>query len=277
MTDRLEAVDLSVYQGSVSQDIWQRIKARGVELAIVGAAHPRVNLHAEGNLLRASSAGLRIATYLALAPGVAGRSTVATAKQACGRMWEELAFCAVDCEVNGLTAAQINEAVEHVRLAGQRPIIYTAHWWWAGHFGNVQTFRDLPLWNAYYDGDPDFDFARQPYGGWTLESVVGEQYTGSIAFEGTTVDRNSFRRDFIETGELTMSQYEELKKLIEDNKAADEQRNRDLLAFISAGLINLQGQITNLPDHAPGDAATEDKQNADIAALKVLAEKIKNL
>lgn len=59
----------------------------------------------------------------------------------------------------------------------------------------------MPLWNAYYDADADIDFASASYGAWSVADVVGEQYMGTTNYAGSEMDRNTFRRSFIEKKE----------------------------------------------------------------------------
>jgi hypothetical protein len=53
------------------------------------------------------------------------------------------------------------------------------------------------LWNALYHEDPEIEYSRRPYGGWSLHDVVGEQYMDTVEFHGLVMDRNTFRRDFV--------------------------------------------------------------------------------
>jgi GH25 family lysozyme M1 (1,4-beta-N-acetylmuramidase) len=206
-----EGIDISVYQGSVSEAKWRELYQLGQRLAVVGSWHGlSANPYAEGNLIRADAAGLKVATYVALNAG-GGRRAVEQGRKACGRMWDKLCFVAIDCEIDGITTITIMAAIEEVRRLNKRPCIYTARWWWRDHFGDRQGFQAIPLWNAYYDGDPDIDFASASYGGWTLDKVIGEQYAGSVPLAGITVDRNSFDMDWIEE-EDDMSAIEDLRQ-----------------------------------------------------------------
>lgn len=198
MSDFIQGVDVSVYQGAILEGSWQALYDAHQRVAVVGAAHPRPNTYCLGNLERANRVGFIIASYAVVYPGVPSAATIETAKRMCGSFWSELSFVAIDCETDGITESQIFGMEEALRRENQRPILYTAHWFWHGRFGNSQAFRHLPLWNAYYDQEPDIDFAKAPYGGWTLEDVVGEQYAGTTQLAGVTVDRNSFRADFVQ-------------------------------------------------------------------------------
>ena len=79
---------------------------------------------------------------------------------------------------------------------------------------NSTQFVGLPLWNAYYDGDPDED--GLPYGGWEHSAI--EQYQGTTDLCGQSVDLN-FAKNLRppETGDL-----EELVLLIASGVAGRE-------------------------------------------------------
>ena len=198
MGEWVPGVDISVYQGRVEPPTWRSLRALGERVAVVGSWHGlSANPHAGHNLGAARAAGLRIATYVALNGSVAGREAVERGLRACGSTRRDLAFVALDCEIDGITPGTVADAERAVREAGLRPAVYTARWWWRDRFGDPHDFAHLPLWNAAYDGDPDIDFARVPYGGWAAADVIGEQYTGTTSLAGLDVDRNSFRRSFV--------------------------------------------------------------------------------
>lgn len=106
----------------------------------------------------------------------------------------------LDCETDGLEngftdahvpsqgerVAAIRRAVAMVREAGLSPGIYSGSWWWPHGTGDSTEFSDLPLWNSYYDQDPDID--GLPYGGWTTAAV--EQYSSTIFLCGRARDHN---------------------------------------------------------------------------------------
>jgi len=201
MNEWIGGVDVSVYQGDISQAQWDLLYLKGQRVAVVGAAHPRRNPYCRTNLERAKRSGFILATYAVVWPGMTGEFVIDTAKDVCGSFWGELAFVGVDCEVDGIASA-VRPAVERVKALKQRPVIYTGRWWWVDHNGNSSALKDVPLWSASYDNDPDIDFQKAPYGGWTLEKLMGEQYAGTVVLEGQTVDRNSFRKQFVEVADM---------------------------------------------------------------------------
>lgn len=202
MSKWIQGIDLSVYQGDIPQATWDALADAGQEVAVVGSWHGlSANPYAERNLERADRTGMAIATYVALNSGN-GAAAVHSGLDACGAMEPKLRFVALDCEIDGITDDIIESALALVENQGHRPVIYTARWWWQGHYGDRTTFSYLPLWNAYYDADPDIDFPHASYGDWGLGQLMGEQFTGSTELVGVTVDRNTFRQEFIEGDDM---------------------------------------------------------------------------
>ena len=196
MVATLQAADWSTYQPAHTQADMRKLKAAGIELIIPGAWHGgSANPKCRDDLKLARAEGLYTGTYAIVTTD--GKFAIDRAYDVCGAEWKHLSFCAVDMELDGGSVPQVRAAIDRVIELGQRPIIYTAHWFWHGRFGNPDDFKDIPLWNAYYDKDPDIDFGSLPYGGWT--DVVGEQYIGTHIFEGLEMDRNTFIRVFIES------------------------------------------------------------------------------
>jgi len=196
MSDWVQGIDVSRYQGAILQPQWEALYAAGQRVAVVGSAHPSPNPHAEGNLARAEAAGFILATYAVVWPGLPSGTTIQVAKQMCGRFWDNLSFVGIDCETDGITEAQIYGMEQAILAEGLRPIMYTGQWWWQGHFGDSQAFKHLPLWTANYRTPPNSD-AVPLYGGWGREQLIGHQWAGTVSLAGVTVDRNNFLRDFI--------------------------------------------------------------------------------
>ena len=205
MTRWAEAADWSRFQPAHSEADLRRLQAAGVELVIPGSWHGDAlgrNPNCRGDLERARRVGLRTATYTVLdsPAGTTARGAVRRARDICGNEWQQLSFVSLDIEVAGVTIPEIRAAIDEVRRLDQRPIIYTAYWFWHDVFGNPRdaAICEVPLWNAYYDSDDDIDFGRLPYGCWRVEDVVGEQYEGTTRLAGLEVDRNTFDMDWVE-------------------------------------------------------------------------------
>lgn len=186
------ALDMSVWGGVFTLQEAQEAVHLGYKLTIVGGWHGGTkNQYARESLANARTAGMMIATYTIL-NSIPGAFAVDRCREACGDMWDHLKFVALDCEVDGITKATIRDAEVHALALGHQPIIYTGRWWWVGHFGNPQDFKHLPLWHSYYDLDPDIDFGRMQYGGWTMADLIGEQFQGTTIVAGQSVDKNVF-------------------------------------------------------------------------------------
>ena len=200
MTHWVEGVDISVYQGAIWQSSWDALYAQGQRLAVIGSAHPRPNTFALENLRRAKQAGFILATYAVVYPSVPSAQTVDVAKRMCGEFWPQLSFVGIDCETEGITEAQIFGMETAIRAAELRPLMYTGGWFWKPKMADSQAFNHLPLWTANYRSPPESDSVPL-YGGWTKNSLVGHQWAGSVQLAGVTVDRNNFRRDFVQGGQ----------------------------------------------------------------------------
>ena len=194
---------------------WRDRRAEGYEVMFQDAwTGTRAPAGTHTNLARARAAGFdtNIYTVVNLHPGA---FSVDKARAACGDEWEHVTKVAIDVEVKGISYAiykdRIAKAEARIRALNKDPGVYTAHWFWVGHLGNPSDFKHLWIWPAFYDLDPDIDFASRPYGGWTLADVMGAQYTGTTDLDGKNVDLDTFVDSFFETGGLTVSEYTELK------------------------------------------------------------------
>ena len=120
-------------------------------------------------------------------------------------IWEALVKVPVDVELEGIPAATIRQAVDLLATpdyGAKRRSIYSAYHAWVGMMGNPTDFTDCLLVNAFWDEDPDIDFARLPYGGWTLEQLLGEQYNGGTDICGVNVDLDMFNRSLLLEGTM---------------------------------------------------------------------------
>lgn len=138
-----------------------------------------------------------------------------------GPYWDLMQMVANDVEIHDPVPneTQIRGTQNLLESAGKRAPIYTAKWFWEGHLGNPKWswLAGSKLWNAFYDGDPDVDFARFPYGPWTQASVVGEQYVGTTNIGGAQFDLNFFDLDYLqaqpEEDDLNTTQAQQLQEI----------------------------------------------------------------
>ena len=187
----LNCVDMSKWGGPLSDTEAQCLTNAGVRLIITGTGHPSgagvwARQQAE-SWLRNGGETLDAYIYLYMAgqPTTQVNAALGTLQGLPVRMWW---LDAEDTESPHLTAQQRADFLEScLQALGSRTAgIYTGRWWWRPNMGNSTAFAHLPLWNSYYDGDPDTD--GLPYGGW-VESAI-EQYQGTTDFCGQSVDLN---------------------------------------------------------------------------------------
>jgi hypothetical protein len=127
------------------------------------------------------------------------------------RMWW---LDAEDTESPALSAADregfLSTAEATVTSLGGKAGIYTGRWWWVPNMADSTLFADLPLWNSYYDKNPDE--SGLPYGGWEHSAV--EQYDDTQYVGGQSVDVNYDRTIDEEEPDMTPQEREDLKNLV---------------------------------------------------------------
>lgn len=196
MPNWVDGLDLSFSRAP--RDWWRRRYADGFRVMVqclwTGTLSPEP---ARENLRDARLEGFVTAGY-AVVNRLLAATTLERALAAAGDEWPRLAAVFIDVEVDGVREATIRDSLEAVSAAGKRAAIYSARWFWAGHLGDPQWpwLLGYRIWNAYYDGEPDLDFERAPWGPWSAANVAGEQYTGTTNIEGVDVDLDRFDLEF---------------------------------------------------------------------------------
>ncbi len=193
-------IDVSNYSGPISIEQATALYALGVRKAIVQFVNPSILVHRQ-QIPNLKAAGISVEGYsycwFSAGPSFIDARTqwACTEAQSFGvtHMW-------IDCEqsmgdnppfdhVHQPVSPSIRAAVDRVKAMGLTAGIYTAAWWWIPGASNSQEWKDLPLWNANYDLDPDLDVVN--YGGWTVPRM--EQYQGDTTLAGVPyIDLNSF-------------------------------------------------------------------------------------
>jgi len=209
----MKGLDISFAQPTPAW--WASRRAEGFQVVVqnawTGVAAPAGT---RTNLYNARNAGFITAAYLCTNL-LAGATSVQRAQAACGDEWAHLNFIAVDVEISGIAIPTLttNTRAAINALAGKKVCLYTAWWFWVGHMGNSEAFKDVPLWNADYDADAAMDFPRR-YGGWT--EVIGKQYAGTTVVDGQAVDLNTFSDSFI-GGDMALTEADKtiVKQIIE--------------------------------------------------------------
>ncbi len=114
-----------------------------------------------------------------------------------GSEWAMTRKLFMDVEIAGTTLERAAELADALMIEGKEcEICYSARWFDEanGHiFSDPRWSQRFPnLWNAFYDADPDLDFASAPYGLWTIQDIIGEQYEGTVWLDGIQVDMSEF-------------------------------------------------------------------------------------
>jgi hypothetical protein len=222
MTDWVLGVDASFHVLTRQQA--EELALAGVAIWVqclwTGAQSPR---YAQSNLDIAAATGLITAGYGSLSENAQdglyhAEHTIAAVRAS---TWDSLRFVATDVELDGIANLAIRQMVDRLYEAGKRRVIYTSFGCWVYKEGNPQDFTDCLLWNAYWDGAGDVDFPALPFGGWKLEQVLGEQWSGGYTFPcGAYTDRNTFRVDLLK--EDNMPTLEELEAAIKKERTDRE-------------------------------------------------------
>lgn len=198
------AIDCSNYSGAIDSNQARALAEAGVKRAIVQLVNPRVLTHRQQfPALIAAGIDCEAYVYLWFDSDIGQRIRWALSELAqrpgVRRVW-------LDCEdvTGGQTVesvlAGIREAVSIVEGAGYAAGIYTARWWWVAATDDSHEFVRLPLWNAFYDGEPDLDPAG--YGGWDIPRM--EQYQGDTTLAGVPfVDLDSYEEVDVITHKLS--------------------------------------------------------------------------
>jgi GH25 family lysozyme M1 (1,4-beta-N-acetylmuramidase) len=178
-------LDISNYTGPISKEQIACIKEHGIRHVVV-----RLSLEGGAKIALARqqidtlvAAGLDVSGYVwcylsSWNPEQTIKDTIALLE---GRPMKWLWLDAEDADeaVAGAGSNQrwLLRAIAEIRAQGKQPGIYTAGWFWRPYMGNSDTFKDIPLWVATFDKEPDLGGWR-PFGGWS-PPAFGEQYEGS--------------------------------------------------------------------------------------------------
>ena len=193
----MTVVDYSKWQREVSRNSHRQMRQAGVRAFIPGLWHGTdANSYALNSLANGRAEGLLPGGYIVVVARD-GREVVRLGKAAAGSHWKDMFGVAIDIEIAGITEANLANALDEVRVQGQRPFLYTGNWfwsWWRVALGHWPEVGAPDSWIAYYNGIADLgSFPSKPgYG-----RIIGHQYTGSTSAFGTTVDFNVFDESWL--------------------------------------------------------------------------------
>lgn len=128
-----------------------------------------------------------VAGYTAVSAQVSAVTALRESEQSAGDSWHDLAFVAMDNELQGVAASDITKMLVYFP---KNAIIYTSQGAW-DNIGSQQ-FAGVPLWNASWDVDPTLDVN---YGGWN--TAVGHQYKNDVVIDGVKCDISVWDLDWL--------------------------------------------------------------------------------
>lgn len=150
--------------------------------------------HRVTNLRNYQQAGMILMGYASLPTNAtAGAHHVEMARAGVpDDLWTAMCRVVTDVELPGITCTAIRQMLEGFAGLG-KPLrtIYTSLSKWQA-IGNPLEFGDTDLINASWDSDEDMDFEHHPYGPWTVDKVIAEQYTGGSDVLGVYADKDAF-------------------------------------------------------------------------------------
>lgn len=183
------ALDVSQYAGEISKAKFEDAKRADVSRVVVALNDLPL---AKRQIANAQAAGLEVQVYIylyfAYDVGVRVRGALEAIKDM------GVKFVWIDCEdeQHSLDESQLRskvlQAVSAAQSMGYQVGIYTGAWWWNKHMKSITSFKHLPLWDAYWDKDPDIDPPR--YGGWAETTM--SQHTADTYYAGIWCDINSY-------------------------------------------------------------------------------------
>lgn len=209
------AVDMSNHGGALTADEVRAMANAGIDTVIVGTGPGWYGLQSRQQAESAQAGGMRVEAYTYMEFTSDPEGWVDAALASVGdtpvrRWWldvEDTRATITPQERIALTRRALARFQHHGIFAG----IYTGGWYWRPYMANTDAFakEGRPLWNSYYDGDPDID--GLPYGGWTEADVAIEQFTGTTTIGGQSVDSN-YIYDYGE-GSLSAKDIERIDRL----------------------------------------------------------------
>lgn len=244
--------------------------------------------NAYGTLLNARLEGFITSAYYVVHDHLAPEYHFSQAVSAAGVEYHNLAFLSVDVEKPDeaweVSMATIDRSCELVEMYGQRAPVYSSGYMWEQLGLGLMTYR-RKAWNAYYDGNPDIDFEKYPWGGTVLGDLIGEQYTGSTPLFGIEVDFNVFDLTYLEEkAPMTEQEKKDIDAKFEGMRVlffeAFQQINdtRDRVNGTVAGLKEVRDGLASLADlvhnSVGGGPQQTGETKAALANLQQITDKL---
>lgn len=194
-------LDLSYFQGEVSQDSWKCLHDKGYQFAIIQAYRSNgvTNPYVATDIARAKAAGFKnvdIYVFPSFAKGIASAGTqLKTAVEAARSKGQNFGMVWIDIEESKLwgncssNQAFLRGMLHAGEAMGLHLGIYSSAYQWTGIMCSSTEFSHYPIWYSHYDNKPNFSDWK-PFGGWTKPSI--KQYTGTTNMCNTQIDQNFY-------------------------------------------------------------------------------------
>ena len=194
-------LDLSVYQGEVSQASWTCLHQKGYRFAIIQAwlSSGKANPYVSTDIARAKAAGFQyvdIYVFPDFAKGIASagsqiKSAVAAARaggQNFGMAWIDIEAAQLwgKCADNLAFLRAMLAAGEQM---GLHMGIYSSQYQWQSIMCSSSEFSHYQLWYPHYDYNPSFSDWRA-FSGWTKPAI--KQFSDTTSVCGTQIDQNFY-------------------------------------------------------------------------------------
>lgn len=190
-------IDISNWQGEITPQT-AACFAQNCPIVVVRASleSPRHVALAKQQIEACQAAGLQVHGYIWMYPSWNPTQTVNDTMGEYGRY--DLPWVWIDAEETADVADPkhnadwLNRAIARLLEHGRRAGIYTGAWWWNDprYMGGSTAFKEVPLWYAEYDSNPDL-YTWTPFGGWL--NPAGKQWdvTRTLCDIGP-IDRDTF-------------------------------------------------------------------------------------
>jgi len=198
-----EGVDISGYQGALSQSTMSCIAESGKSFMIIQIwqGGNEINSNFAGNYKAAKDAGIKyVDAYAFICNNCAGntpsnicsriKSTLPSGFD--GQVWLDIEDCTGCWTGSSSDRLSFAESVaSSCKGEGLAMGVYSGQGSWEQVFGSANfnggSLTSLRLWYAHYDGSPSFsDFSSVRFGGWSTPNM--KQYEGDTTLCGTDVD-----------------------------------------------------------------------------------------
>ena len=164
----------------------------GVRKAVVQFVSPNISAHKE-QIPLLLAAGIEVEAYLYVWSNPVIYTSRAKWFNNEVANYPEIQFVWLDCEDTYSTniADNIVPVMNTAQLMKLPFGIYTGAWYWEGFMGNWEGMKDVPLWAAQYDDNPDADVMHL-FGGWTRAKM--KQFKADATLGGVSgIDLNAYR------------------------------------------------------------------------------------